>query len=129
MKSREKFGIKIPNNTKQALLFDKLNGNNKWGDAIAKEMAGLERLKCFQFYGPNQKFSKNEGWQYAPIHMIFDVKQQDLRYKARLVVGGHVVDSSDHITYSSFIKEAIKNQRESTVNTAGITGETINPSI
>ena len=36
--------------------------------------------------------------------MIFDIKQQDMRYKARLVVGGHVIDSSDYTTYSSIIE-------------------------
>ena len=36
--------------------------------------------------------------------MIFDVKQQDLRHKFRLVVSEHVVDSTDHTTYSSNIK-------------------------
>ena len=44
---------------------------------------------------------KQQGWQFAPIHMIYDIKQQDLRHKARLVVGGHVVDSTDHVVYSS----------------------------
>ena len=36
--------------------------------------------------------------------MIYEVKQQDLRRKARLVVGGHVIDSSMHTTYSSNIE-------------------------
>jgi hypothetical protein len=34
----------------------------------------------------------------------YTIKQQDLRYKARLVVGGHVIDSSDYTTYSSVIE-------------------------
>jgi hypothetical protein len=38
------------------------------------------------------------------MHMIFDTKQQDMRYKARLVVGGHVINSSDYTTYSSVIE-------------------------
>ena len=33
--------------------------------------------------------------------MIFDIKNKDQRYKARLVIGGHKVDSSDYNTYSS----------------------------
>ena len=33
--------------------------------------------------------------------MIFDIKNEDQRYKARLVIGGHKVDSSDYNTYSS----------------------------
>ncbi len=36
--------------------------------------------------------------------MIFDIKHQDLRRKARLVIGGHVIDSSNHITFSSTIQ-------------------------
>ena len=35
--------------------------------------------------------------------MVFDIKQQDMRYKARLVVGGNVIDSSKYSTYSSTI--------------------------
>ena len=36
--------------------------------------------------------------------MIFYVKKQGLKHKARLVVSGHVVDSTEHTTYSSTIK-------------------------
>ena len=34
-----------------------------------------------------------KGLQFAPLRMIFDVKV-DLRRKARLVIGVHVVDST-----------------------------------
>ena len=49
-------------------------------------------------------FKKEDGWQFAPTHMIYDIKQQDLRHKARLVMGGNVIDSSQHTTYSSTIQ-------------------------
>jgi hypothetical protein len=101
LRNREKFGVRIPNNTRQALLFDKENKNNKWGDAIAKEMSALDKLNCFRYHGPGKKFAKKEGWQYASVHMIYDIKQADLRHKARLVVGGHMIDSTMHTTYSS----------------------------
>ena len=39
------------------------------------------------------------------MHIIFDVKQQYLLHKARIVVGGHVLDSTDHTTYSYTIKD------------------------
>jgi Reverse transcriptase (RNA-dependent DNA polymerase) len=39
------------------------------------------------------------------MHMIFDIKQEDMRHKARFVVGGHVIDSSNHTTYSSTISD------------------------
>jgi hypothetical protein len=41
----------------------------------------------------------------CPMRMIFDMKQEDLRHKARFVVGGHVIDSSNHTTYSSTISD------------------------
>ena len=65
----------------------------------------LERIGVFQFYPPKTKFENKYGWQYTPMHMIFDVKKQRLQHKARLVVGGHVVDSTKHTTYSSTIKD------------------------
>ena len=99
-----KMGIDVPRNTKEALLFDRMNKNTQWGDAIFKEMAGLQRLNVFKFHSPGHKCNKADGWQFAPMHMIFDIKQQDMRYKARLVVGGHVIDSSDYNTYSSVIE-------------------------
>ena len=34
----------------------------------------------------------------------FGVKQKDLRHNSRLVVGGHIVDSTEHTTYSYTIK-------------------------
>ena len=39
------------------------------------------------------------------MQIIFDIKQQCFRHKARLVVGGHVVESSEHTAYSSTIKD------------------------
>eukprot|EP00957_Ditylum_brightwellii_P087159 6633279-Ditylum_brightwellii.AAC.1 len=40
-KIQEKIGIKIPGNAKEALFLDKKNGNNKWAEAILKEMGAL----------------------------------------------------------------------------------------
>ena len=37
--------------------------------------------------------------------MIFDIKQEDLRRKARLVAGGHVVESSMYESYSSVVQQ------------------------
>ena len=48
-----KFGIRVPANVKQALLFDRENGNNKWAEAMEKEMKALIDLKCFEFHPPS----------------------------------------------------------------------------
>ena len=99
--NKEKFGIKIPNTTKQALQLDATAGNRKWYEAIKKEMDNLDCLKVFKYHSPDKEFPKEEGWQKAPLRMIYDIKNEDQRYKARLVVGGHKVDSTGYNTYSS----------------------------
>ena len=80
---------------------DRVAGDTKWGDAIAKEMGNLDRLQVFKYHDPSTEFNSSEGWQKAPLRMIFDIKSEDRRYKARLVAGGHKVDSTGYNTFSS----------------------------
>eukprot|EP00957_Ditylum_brightwellii_P137363 10472438-Ditylum_brightwellii.AAC.1 len=67
-------------------------------------MSVLDRLSVFKYHTPDKKFSKEEGWQYASMHMIFNIKH-NLRHKACFVVGGHVVDSLKHTTFSSTVQD------------------------
>ena len=46
---RDKFGYKIPNNYREALLLDKNNGNTLWAYEISKDMTTLEKLGVFQY--------------------------------------------------------------------------------
>lgn len=101
-KNRIKFGIRVPNSVREALIFDRENKNTLWGDAIQKEMAALDKAQVFQYHPGHFKISK--GFQYAPLRIIFDIKQEDLRHKARLVAGGHVVNSSMYESYSSVVQ-------------------------
>ena len=79
----------------------KKNGNNAWGEAILKEMTALTAAGVWEFKPPGYRLGSS--YQYAPLTLIFDVKQEDLRRKARLVAGGHVVDSSMYESYSSVV--------------------------
>lgn len=105
---KEKFGVTVPRSTRHALLLDKaaigtaLEG--KWAEAIQKEMKSLDDLKVFQYHPYTTNFDRTEGWQFAPMHMIFDIKH-DGRYKARLCVGGNVLDMSGYETFSSTVKD------------------------
>ena len=83
----------------EALLLDKNNENTLWYEATYKNMTVLEKLVLFQFYPPKTKFENKYVWKYAPMHMLFDVNQQDLRHKSRLVVGRHVLDPNKYTTY------------------------------
>jgi hypothetical protein len=43
------------------------------------------------------------GYQKIPCHMIFDVKMENFRQKARLVAGGHQTEAPVTITYASVV--------------------------
>jgi hypothetical protein len=93
-------GIEIPRNTKEAMYLDNKNQDRKWGDAMGKEIGSIQEHGTLMFLPPGAKPPK--GYQKAPLRMIFDIKP-DLRRKARLVAGGHMVDSRGHSSYSSVV--------------------------
>ncbi len=76
-----KFGIEVPKTVKEALEIDKKNSNTLWADAIAKEMKDV----CVAFKILVDGQSVPIGYQKIPCHMIFHVKMEDFRRKARLV--------------------------------------------
>lgn len=100
--TRIKFGIAIPNSVKKALELDRKNKNNLWGDAIIKELKTLEKANVIAFYPPNYNFGKE--FQFCPLHMIFDIKQEDLRRKARMVAGRHVINATMYESHSSVVQ-------------------------
>ena len=65
------------------------------------EIDALIALQCFEFRPQDQKPGKE--YQKTTLVMIFEVKH-DLRHKARLVAGGHLVDVLDNSVYSSCVK-------------------------
>ena len=85
----------------EAIKLDGKNGNTYWQDAMKKEVDALVQLDCFRFEKSGYKPGKE--YQSTILFMVFDVKQ-DLRRKARLVAGGHLIDPLDHEVYSSTVK-------------------------
>ena len=65
-------------------------------------MAALDKAGVFQY--KSSIYHIPNGYQYAPLRIIFEVKQEDLRRKARMVAGGHVVDSTMYESYSSVVQ-------------------------
>ena len=43
------------------------------------------------------------GHKFLKCHMIFDVKMEDFRQKARYVAGGHIINAPPTITYVSVV--------------------------
>ncbi len=99
LKRTHKFGIDVPKTVKEALARDRKNGNTLWADAIAKEMKEV----CFAFNILPDGHSAPIGYQKIPCHMIFDMKMEDFRQKARLVAGNHRTEAPATITYASVV--------------------------
>ena len=100
-RNRLKYGIKVPVSVEEALAIDAANGNTLWRDAMGLEVGALLDLNCFEFK-PKGWTPGEPGYQKTNLHMVFDVKH-DLRRKARLVAGGHLVDVTEPV-YSSTVK-------------------------
>ena len=99
LKKWQKYGIRIPKNVDDARELDKKNGNTLWMDAIAKEM---ENVKVAFDIKDNPK-DVPRGYQHVKCHMIFDVKMENFRRKARLVAGGHMTQAPAAMTYASVV--------------------------
>ena len=98
-----KYIIRVPRNAKEAIQFDQENGNKIWADAILKELEALMSTKVFRKLPSSLQEATAKVFQFVPLWMIFDIKV-DLRRKARLFIGGHVIYSSGHEVYASTMK-------------------------
>ena len=99
LKKTSKFGIELPKTMKEACELDERNGNRYWQDAIAKELKNVKI--AFDILDDNDRIPND--YQFVKCHMIFDVKIEDFRRKARLVAGGHMTDTPKCMTYSSVV--------------------------
>lgn len=105
LKRTHKFGIEVPKTIERALEVDKANGNNLWRDSIAKEMQAVR--VAFKILPEDE--SPPPGYQYMKCHMIFDVKLDGFRRKARLVAGGHMTVAPAVLTYASVVsRESVR---------------------
>jgi hypothetical protein len=88
LKKTHKFGIEVPRSVAEAHTLDKKNGNTLWADSIAKEMKNVKI--AFKILESGERIPI--GYQRMRCHIIFNVKMEDFRRKARLVAGGHMTD-------------------------------------
>ena len=98
-KKQFKFGIALPKSVAEALQLDKESGNTLWADAISKEITAIK--PAFKILQEHEKVPP--GYLWVPCHIIFDVKVEDLRRKARFVAGGHVTGTPSVITYAGVV--------------------------
>ena len=86
MAEKNKFGIDLRKTVEQALALDAQNCNTLWAYAISKEMEDVR--VAFEVLSDGKLVPV--GHQFVQCHMVFDVKMEDFRCKARLVAGGHM---------------------------------------
>ena len=68
-------------------------------DASAKEMTNVR----VAFNLLKDGYRAPIGHKHINCHLIFDVKMEDFRRKARLVAGGHMTETPKCMTYSSVV--------------------------
>ena len=96
-----KYGVEVPREWADVVRLDRASGSREWHFAVEKEMASLIQHNCFDF--------KHHGWtppsdyQYAPLHMVYDVKICG-RKKARFVCNGSRVDPKGLSTRATVVK-------------------------
>ena len=102
------FGYLIPRNYMEAMQFDKENKNSKWYDAIKLEIESMHACKVFKkwdkaiFDKHKKVMNQPKGYHKIKVHLVFAVKFHG-RYKARLVVDGHLTPEPVENIYSGVV--------------------------
>ena len=87
------------------MQLDKDNGNTLWADAIATEMKNVR--VAFKILDDGEMAPRDH--QFVKCHMIFDIKMENFRRKARLVAGGHMTTAPAAVTYARvFSRETVR---------------------
>ena len=95
----------MPKTVEEAKMIDEMNGNTLWQDAICKEMDAV--CVAFKILHGDEKVPP--GYQEIRCHLIFDIKMEDFRRKARYVAGGHTTEPPTTITYASVVsRESVR---------------------
>ena len=104
-KRTHKFGIRIPKSVAEAKAIDDENGDTLWMDALAKEMANV--AVAFKTLEDGEKIPP--GYQEITGHIVWDVKMEDFRRKARYVADGHKIEAPATLTYAGVVsRESVK---------------------
>ena len=97
-KASYKYGIRVPKTIKEAYELDRINGNDFWRRAIAKEMSNVQ--VAFEILEHDQNLPP--GYTMCTCHIIFDVKMDGTR-KARYVKDGHKTEDWEGSCYAGVV--------------------------
>ena len=96
-RTKVKFGYEVAQDFADAKRLDEQNGNTLFMDATKLEMSQIKDYTVFEkgpkaiYAGTKKPVNAPAGYQYARVHLIYDVKH-DGRHKARLVLDGHLTE-------------------------------------
>jgi hypothetical protein len=83
----------VPRNHAEAVMINEKNGNTDWQEAEDLEISQLMAYKSFESEGYKKKIS---------CHFVYNLKHTG-KCKARLVVGGHRMDTPTDSIYSGVV--------------------------
>jgi len=98
-KRTHKYGIEVPKTFDDCVRIDNENGNTLWQDAVRQEMSKV-RI-AFKILDDDETIPPT--YQQILCHMVYDVKMEDFRRKARFVAGGHMTETPSSNTYASVV--------------------------
>ena len=78
-----------------------MNGNHLWRDGISKDVNAVMIASTLLDKGENPPPTYNE----IICHVIFDIKIENFRRKARYVAGGHLTVAPPTLTYTSVVPQ------------------------
>ena len=104
-KRTHKFGFEVPKTVADARRIDKQNGDDRWAQAINKEIRKVQ--VAFDILGHDRK--PPVGHAYIGVHMTFDVKIENFQFKARLVANGNKTGTPASLTHASVVsRESVR---------------------
>ena len=87
------------------MKLDLKNGSTHWQDAIAKNIKAV-RVAFKILHGDGRV---PPAHQHVRCHIIFDIKMEDFRRKARYVAQGNTTEAPVTLTYASVVSsESVK---------------------
>ncbi len=99
-KKTHKYGVQIPKSVIDAYELDRINDNDLWRKAIAKEMENMSI--AFEIMDDDEVLPS--GYKPASCHLIFDVKM-DFTRKARYVLDGHRTANPENSAYARVVSQ------------------------
>ena len=78
------FGFEIPKNYADAVRMDEENGNEKWKDAIDRELSGVDEYTTFEDLGHRDNINPPREYQQIKLMWTSFAVKHDGRFKAHL---------------------------------------------